>query len=29
MGRASRSYALQRFSIERMTDAYEHIYRGG
>jgi glycosyltransferase involved in cell wall biosynthesis len=28
MGRAARNYALQRFSIERMTDAYEHIYRG-
>jgi sugar transferase (PEP-CTERM/EpsH1 system associated) len=28
MGKASRNYALEQFSIERMTDAYEHIYRG-
>jgi len=28
MGRAARSHALDRFSIDRMTDAYEAIYRG-
>ena len=28
MGAASRSYALERFSIERMADAYERIYLG-
>lgn len=28
MGRAARRHALERFSIDRMTDAYEAIYRG-
>ena len=28
MGEAARSHALTRFSIERMADAYERIYRG-
>jgi glycosyltransferase involved in cell wall biosynthesis len=28
MGRAARDHALHRFSIGRMTDAYERIYRG-
>jgi hypothetical protein len=28
MGRAARRHALDRFSIDRMTDAYEAIYRG-
>lgn len=28
MGAASRSYALETFSIERMADAYERIYLG-
>lgn len=28
MGRAARHHALDRFSIDRMTDAYEAIYRG-
>ena len=28
MGEAGRAYALENFSIERMADAYERIYRG-
>jgi hypothetical protein len=27
MGEAARRHALARFSIERMADAYERIYR--
>jgi glycosyltransferase involved in cell wall biosynthesis len=27
MGRSARGYALARFSIDRMTDAYESLYR--
>ena len=29
MGEAARTHALARFSLERMADAYEALYRGG
>jgi hypothetical protein len=28
MGESARRHALARFSIDRMTDAYEGLYRG-
>jgi glycosyltransferase involved in cell wall biosynthesis len=29
MGRAARAHARENFSLERVTDAYEALYRGG